>query len=349
MAHELNQKTIESRALYAAAIAFASSFLLSLVVFWDNTPSLFGRASIGSIAAWLSVIASFGVFLAAFKRPMVAASSSLIRKLRNGLTTFALGFVYAAVAFMLIAGAFFVLQDAFKGATLDHWTASLIAAAAVAAVGYGVYLAASSLTSLRLSTLLAVFLVAGALTSMMTATDPQWWELHFSSLGGGDSVSSKVFNVTLVVAGLVIVALSDFIAADFAHIKQSGKQYAGIRDGVVRTVLALIGVFLACVGIFAYDTNTLMHNGSAWGMALLFIGLIASLRWIAPGFSRSFYLFSYSLMAGLAGCYWLFNSVGYLNLTVFEMMAAGTIFIWMIVFVRQLGAALEDLRPQAQN
>jgi len=41
-------------------------------------------------------------------------------------------------------------------------------------------------------------------------------------------------------------------------------------------------------------------------------------------------------------CSWLFVGVGYLNLTTFELLAAGIIFAWLIVFVRHIAAGLAD-------
>lgn len=237
---------------------------------------------------------------------------------------------------------FFLIQDGFKNLRLDSLTASAIVAVSVAVSSYVIYLASISTTTVRVSTLLALFLVSGALTSMVTAEDPQWWERHFSALGAGSSLSSVAFNLTLIIAGIVIVSLADYIASDFERLKSNGTRHIKVKANAIRAILAVIGIFLACVGIFAYDTYPLVHNSTAGGMVIAFIALILALPYFVPSFSRSFFVLSYGLMLGLVFCYWLFDGIGYLNLTAFELIAAGIVFGWLVVFVRQIAADLTD-------
>jgi hypothetical protein len=45
---------------------------------------------------------------------------------------------------------------------------------------------------------------------------------------------------------------------------------------------------------------------------------------------------------GVIVCMWLFLGVGYFNLTAAELVIAGIIFAWLVVFVRQIAAGLAD-------
>lgn len=346
----LSSRNIESRAIYYAGISGIVAFLISFVLFYPAIVPLFGRQSIGfmvSVIASLTALVIF--FLVAEQQNMALAGGklSLYRKFHVIFTTAALAFVHAAVVFLVFAAGYFLVQDAFKGLSLDSLTASILVAVSVALSSYAVYLAAVNITTVRVSSVLALFLVSGALTSMITAENPQWWEIHFSSLGGDDSFSSAAFNITLIVAGIVIVSLSDYIANDFAKLQHTHTKYIKDKANIVRIVLALIGMFLAFVGLFAYNEYPEIHNTSAGGMAIMFIGLVLGLPWLVPSFTRAFFMFSYGLMVGLVVCYWLFVGVGYLNLTAFELIAASIIFGWLVVFVRQIAADLSDTRQAA--
>lgn len=339
-------RSIESRAIYSAAIAFAISFVASLAFFGGEAAPLFGRDSIGIAASVFGTTSAFiAYFVAAYKARIHHIHLSRLARARLYLTSFALAFVHAAISMLVVAGAFYIISDAFIGVYLDTYASSTITAIAASAISYATYLSASHMTSERVSTALAAFLVSGALTSMITAEDPNWWNNHFSSLGASGTASAYAFNVTLIVAGIVIVSLSDFVAEDFAKLKYKTTVYRNVRTTVIRTVLALIGVFLALVGVFAYDTYPIIHNSAAGGMAVLFVGLIAVLPLLAPSFPKAFFGLSYALMAVIVFCYWLWQGAGYFNLTVFELLAAAIIFSWLVVFIRQIAAALHDEAP----
>jgi hypothetical protein len=172
---------------------------------------------------------------------------------------------------------------------------------------------------------------------MITSPNPYWWQVHFSYLGASGTVSALAFNLTLIIGGLVIVCLADFVAADFARL-QAVQETRAARAKVnsIRIALAAIGVLLACVGIFEYDVYPALHGLAAGGMAIVFMGLVVGLPLLAPGFTRAFFAFSYAMMGVLLVCNWLMMGLGKLNLTTFELICGAVIFAWMVVFVRNL-------------
>lgn len=338
-----SNRSIEAQAIYSAGGAFVVTFLLSFLFFYGHMAPIFGRDSIGLMAAVLGTLTVFASYMVAAARVQsIVGGSSRFRQAHIWLTTGALAFIHAAVGFLLIAGAFFIVQDAFQGLTLDPYASATIVAITAGTVGYITYLTATQMTTARVSIVLAVFLVAGALTSMITAEDPYWWQRHFSALGASGTPSSYAFNLTLIIAGVVIVSLSDYVANDFRLLKDKAITYKNDKSHAIRVILALIGVFLAFVGLFAYDSSPLIHNAAAGGMAVLFVGLIVALPWLAPSFSRAFFGFSYALMGALLFCYMLWQGIGYFNLTTFELLAAAIIFSWLVVFIRQIAAAVDD-------
>lgn len=330
----------ESRAIYSGLGAAAAAFILSYLTFGEQT-ALYGRGSVGFRTALFVAAATFVLFYSVRYRATAAVFASATAKWqRFGIIAerLSLAAVYAIVGFLVTIGTFYVISNGFLGLSLDPFSSALIVALFVGVTSYVVYLLARSLSTVQLSGVLGVFLVSGALASMMTASDPQWWERHFSALGAGGGVSGYAFNGTLILAGLAIAALAGFISNDFATIQQRDKRYKVVKVRIIRTALVLIGIFLACVGLFVYDAYPLIHNSSAGGMAIIFIILVLGLPWIAPTFSRAFFLFSYLLMVSLVVSFWLFNAVGYFNLTVFELIAVAVIFGWLIVFIRQIAA-----------
>ncbi|HRF28525.1 MAG TPA: hypothetical protein PL051_02710 [Candidatus Saccharibacteria bacterium] len=344
-----SQRSIEAQALYFAFITSGLAAVLAAARFFKTDVPFFGSPSIGTVSAVLAALSTIVLF---FMPHFMAQYAGAKRKKHKALSitakefvaTFSLAFIHAALVFLLTTGLFYLLSLAFVGLLQDWVTASVMTGATVGATSYLTYISAANLTTVRLSGVLALFVVSGALTSMITTSDPDWWQLHFSSLGGGDSALSRItFNATLIIGGLVIVALADYIANDFSRLKSLKKQYKDVRVNVVRGALAFIGVFLAMVGLFQYDVSVQLHNNAAAGMAFIFLGLTLGIPWIAPGFSRAFYVFTYSMMASLlVGLWLLVGPLSYFNLTAFELLCAGVIFTWLVVFIRQVAALLED-------
>jgi hypothetical membrane protein len=113
----------------------------------------------------------------------------------------------------------------------------------------------------------------------------------------------------------------------------------GARRGrfIVRGGLILMGIFLACVGIFPVDEFFLLHNTVATGMAVVFAVVVVGLPWFLSSIPRVFVLFgwAYVLVIAMLG---VFFAVGYYNLTAVELIAAVLIFSWIIVFLRTAGS-----------
>ncbi len=331
----------ERTSIHVAFIAGISSLALSLLYFVDETPPLFGRYSIGLTAALLGFIVTFILFIVWWRMPNIEKKRSKKAKaihvagywLKRG----AVAFVHAAIVFLLLSALFYLLQSAFKGLALNAPIASIIVALTIVGVSYSIYPLVVSLTLSTLSVTLAVFLGVGVLTSAMSMQDPTWWQYHFSSLGAGNPVSAFAFNVTLIVAGIVVVAIIDLISNDLKRIAKENKVTSTKGVNTVRILLSITGVALACVGIFTFDDHLTIHNIAASGMALTFIVLIAGLKKFIPFFDSSFYTASFAMLIAILATVALFIT-GFFNLTALELIAAGTIFSWFILFIRQIAS-----------
>jgi hypothetical membrane protein len=338
----------ESRAIYYAAATFALAAPVALAAFWGQVVPLFGEKSIGNVASVLAALAAFVGFLMSWKSPQPDGDKTSYGAAHRILTSGALAFCHAAVALLLTVALFYLFQNAFEGVRLDPWTSAGLAGGVAAVCGYAAYLAGARVTSLRLSTTLALFLVSGIMVSMITSPNPYWWQIHFSSLGTGDSASATAFNLTLIVGGLVLVGLADVVAAEFARWQATRAERGRARVNLTRVAIATLGVLLAGVGLFTFDDHLLLHNISTGLLVVVFAALSLSLHRLAPGFDKAFYMFSYTACAGVAVCAWLVAGVGYMNITAAEMVIAGIIFAWLVVFVRQIAAGLADSGDAAQ-
>lgn len=249
--------------------------------------------------------------------------------------------------FLFIGGILLVSRNAFIGATVDTWGSATIIGVGSAIVAYGAYLAAATMNSQRVASVLAQFLIGGVLISLLTADNPEWWQVHFSSLGAGSGVSRYAFNLTLIFAGLVVAGLSRYIVDDFATIQLKKSPDKQLKVTTLQVLLATLGIMLACVGLFVYDQFPPIHNIAAFGMAVVFIMTIVLLPWITPMLPTILCVLSYSFGAATIFCVWLFVGIGYLNLIIFELLVAAIVFIWLILFARNISAlaAPETVTP----
>jgi hypothetical membrane protein len=212
-------------------------------------------------------------------------------------------------------------------------SATALAGVAVAISAYTVFLSATGMNLMRLSTVLAVLAVVGLLAAMLSAPDPHWWKLHLSALGMSNSVSSLTFNITLIVAGLVMAAIARY-ATDVRDIDEPSRKAAAKR---IRVGLILIGVLLALVGAFPLDVSPIVHNVSAVGMLVTFSLVVFWVHKALPSAPRSFFVFGYLGFAVIVLMV-VFFVIGYYVLTATELVAGGIIFGWLVVYLRVSGA-----------
>ncbi len=334
---------VESKAIYSALAGGIIGFLVGLVTFVGGNVEIFSRGlSLGFVVTILASVLSLVIYLIVTMRH-AKSTKSLWRFVLQHVDSWAVSIVHGLLAFLSCAVIFYIINASFIGARLDVWAASIISGLICGTICYITYLSAKHMNSMLLSIILALFLLSGTFVSMLTASDPLWWYQHFSSLGASGGVSGYAFNATLIIAGVVIMALAKYVTRDLYALQSphpSASDDKKIR--VFQSLLATIGLALAGVGLFVYDVFPLTHKVAASGLAVLFLLIIMLLPWLVPHFPKAYFIASYLLLAGLMVSVWLFAGVGYFNLTAFEMVAAGIIFTWIIIFVRHLAAMVQD-------
>ncbi|WP_433861742.1 hypothetical protein [Streptomyces sp. L7] len=366
--------TVEGAGIVVGAVAFVLAGVVALLLFWGHTLPIAGPNSVGQFVAIAAGVIAFLAYVAGrlwrregltpfqtagsrenAREPRSQAPSAPGSRYRSALPvsstagvdifdTFAIALAHGILALLgwLVLGA--VLADGFQDATVYFLSATVLAGAATGVTAYAVFLSAAGMDLMRLSTVLAAFAVVGILASMLSAPDPHWWMKHLSALGMSQSVSSLTFNLTLIVTGVIVTAIARY-ATDARGIADPQRHSAVLR---VRVGLILIGVLLACVGIFTLNISILLHNVSAVGMVVVFALVVFWVRGALPAAPQAFFVLGYVFFATIVAVLVLF-AVGYYVLTAAELVAGVLVFGWLIVYLRVTGAATAEPRTEQQN
>lgn len=294
-------------ALSVAGVATATSVLV-LVTDWGRTMPWFGARP-----AWRRVLDVAGLSL-----------------------------IHGLLGLFLTGALFAVFQQAFQGVALDRFAGTFWVSAASGGAAYIASSSVKSLTGRSLATLLAVFLTIGVLASALSAPDPYWWERYFSELGEGDGASSTIFNLTLLLTGIALLTVVEFIAHDLDRWARATGEDGRVVT-VVRLMLTLVGVLVALVALVSRDVSIVWHDIVAqllvvvFGLTLLVLPVL--LRRL-PGALIGFTAVAFCLLIMVIV---LYAGVGYLNFTAFEMGAAVIVYVWLLLLIRTVSAAAEGL------
>ena len=334
-------ESLESSALVVGAIVFVIGAVVEALVYWNEPLEIAGRGSLGDFVAVGGALAAILAFV--FGRVLLGRATAEGARYDHlespgarlhWFDVFALAAAHGAIALLGWVGAADVLERSFQGAVVFPFPASMLAGVALALTAYACFLSAVRMTPMLLSLVLAVFLLVGALAAMLSSSDPLWWQENLSALGITNDISSLAINLTLIVAGLIVTIIARYATAGLPA--GTPKEARGRR--LVRYGLVLIGIFLACVGIFPVDQFLAVHNTVATGMAVAFVVLVIGLPWFVPSMPRVFVLLGYVYVGVIVVLAVLF-ATGYYNLTAVELVAGVLIFSWIIVFLRNTGTA----------
>jgi len=332
---------VESEAVYAAMLSGAVGALYGLIValLSPDAPLASTGASFGLAAAFGAAVAAVIAATVGYWRTRNRAGSEWRRTLPSWkftVNTISVVIVHAALAFLATFAIFRVLSLGFVGLPVITFWAVVLMAVTLGLVSYLVYLSVSRMTTQRMSSLLMAFVVIGTLTAMVTTTDPAWWTIHFSHLGSFWSLSSFVFNGTLIAGGLLVTTFAVYLANDLQVLADAGALTNPRAPRIISVLFVVMGVMLACVGVFPVNVNLLLHNLSASGMAAMFLALLISGPAVLRGMPRTYFLASWAFLAATVASVVLFI-VGYFTLTAFEILVFALIFGWIAVFIRFLG------------
>jgi hypothetical membrane protein len=342
---------LEGAAIVVGAVGLVVGALVALPFFWGRSLPIAGPSSLSEAAAILAGFAGLFAYVTGrlWHRTTLSPFGGRPDREAGGeaggeraprsiggagvFDTVVIALAHGILALLgwLVLGA--VLADGFTDAVVYFVSATVLTGVAVGVTAYAAFLSATKMDLMRLSTVLAVFAIVGILVAMLSAPDPHWWKFHLSALGMSDSASSLTFNITLIVAGLMMAAIARY-ATDL-HGTAGGPRAAILR---VRVCLILIGLLLAGVGLFPLDVSQVLHNASAVGMLLAFSLLIFWVPRALPEAPRSFLVFGYACFGAIVIAAAFFVT-GYYVLTATELVAGVIVFGWLTVYLRMSGAA----------
>ncbi len=291
-----------------------------------------GVDSIGRTAIYLAGLTGLIVFPLSYVNTPLKQTKSTKKwvQVRDVIT---LTFAYNVVLLAGMAILTYLLDAAFQGLLLDPYTSAAIVAMAVAVAAYVMIYSALTVDLNRLIFVLATVLIGGVLLAMITNSQADWWQVHFSYLGMASSGSPLRFNLTLIFSALVMLSLTEYI---FSQLEGS-TSLRGIR--YLKWLFVAAALALGGVGMFPYVADSILatlHNGSAFSLVIIIVSMIVGVRWFAPWLSSEFLMTSYGIGAGLILAIVLFMGVGYLSLTAFELVAFGISFTWLVLLLRNL-------------
>jgi len=336
-------ESLESIALLLGAAFFVVGWAFSFIAFWGRELAISGPGSLGQyvgIGGAVTALIAFvlgRVLVARHRHPAVLRDASpgldVPGARLHWFDVASLAVAHAVIALLGWVGLADVLEQSFIGAVVFPLAGAILAGVAFALTAYVTLLSSVHLTPMLLSLVLATFLVVGALAAMLSASDPQWWKENLSALGMTDEASALAFNLTLIIAGAMVTIIARYATASLPTTTREERR----GRSLLRAGLLLIGVFLACVGIFPVDEFFLVHNTVATGMAVIFAAIVIGLRWLVPTMPHVFVLLGY-VFVGVITLLGIFFAIGYYNLTAVELVAGVLIFSWIIVFLRNAGA-----------
>lgn len=350
-AHESSAR-LEAWAIWVAIAAAVLAAGVGLIAFSGGLTPLSADFSVGTVAGWSAAItagASSMIGLMIVTGPRLGTLSWMRRRLWVWWLIDFIGLIiiHGAIATLAVLSTFRLFQQAFQGLAVDVIAATVMLCVVAAAASYFGFSSASRASTSSLSTLLALFMAAGMLASMLLAENPYWWHAFFSELGTGQAgvLSFWTFNTTITVSGMVLITLANFITQDLyawaEHRRRHGKRRAIVR--VLKGGMMIIGVCMIGLSWVPINLNDPIHTGFVQVLAAVFILMLVSIPIWLPGVPAAMYVISY-LMLGLGVlAVLLWYPLGYYNLTALELGFAGIIFAWLVVLIRTVDAMVSDL------
>lgn len=334
----------EVRATRFAIAAFIVGAGLALVVAGGQYLPLSGPVSLGSMAGWIAGALSAVAYAGAYLLPGGGASDPALRWRRQVplakriIDLVALTIATGMLTYLVVIAIAAVFQMGFRGLTVDPIGGAVLVGFTSAAMTYVAALAGAQITGSSIASLAISVLFTGTIASMVSSPDASWWQLHFSQLGNTGGVTGYRFNLALIITGFVITVLAGYVGQAFTSGLRRRGEDPGRRPRVLAWLFLGIGVCMAMAGFVPDAVSFPIHVGSASGMVVLFAAFAyGSLRYI-PDLPKDLIVFTTVVVIGIAVAIVLWVPIGYYNLTGMELVAAGLLFAWLLVFVRSAEA-----------
>lgn len=333
---------VEARAERWGLAALVGGLLITAIVMSGSRWSLAASGpSLGNLAAWIAAGFAGIAFAVSFVIESRRGHAEWRRRLpwaKRAVDLVAMSLAMAMLAYLVVLAVANLFQLGFRGLTVDALGGGALAGAAAAAATYASALSGARVTTDGLATLATLVLFIGTMASMLSSPDESWWQLHFSQLGNLDDGAAYRFNLALILTGLVVTVLANYVGHDLEH----GLVARGVdphwRVRLLTWLFAGIGICLVIAGLVPDAVSVPLHVSAASGMVVIFGVFVFCAVRVLPGLPAELAGFSLFVVIGIVVAVALWAPIGYFNLTGTEFIAAGLLFAWLLVFVRAIGA-----------
>ncbi len=327
--------------LLPALISGIIAWFIFIVNHIRLVPLVSDAFSISEVGAFLGVASGLISFVVTitFSKGISKFSIGRLTRIRNFIT---LTIAHTILLYAFYSLFFYVIDFAFIGAQFDPFTASWLILIIVAIGNYSMIYSALSLTFTRITTIFSLTTIGGLFLSMITNTNPNWWQINFSFLGTKNASNNWQFNLTLIFSAFLMLTLTDYIFGDIID-KNKLSKLLYTKLTILRVLFSLICISLGLIGTFENVANSWLHtahNFAAKSMVVLMLVIILLQKYLVPNISKEFLILSYTFAGSMVALIILFMGVHYISLTAFEILGYGLGFTWLILCLQNLKLTL---------
>ncbi len=341
-------KNLETASLSAATASLLVTLMAvgAMSIIYGASFAIFGWWSLASVLAVSCGLTALAIFPIGFWH-----NKSLTNRINARWKLYVHGFSLA-VAYALFYATLALLvalfiENAFKGITLDGLAVTCLAAIGSSITSYTLIRWARRLSAINVAQTMVGFLLIGVCASMILNEDPEWWRKNFSYLGSIDGNTFFIFSFTLIISGLLLLAITDYVVDDLRRLGSKNNllsqhlQWLQVCFIGISLCMILLGLFPNVVG----EIWGFLHNAAAKLLVVLFLALIFGIAWILPGLNRTFYVVSYLFGLVIGFMYFvLFGLLGYFNVTSFELFSFFVCIGWLYLLLQTISAKSQESR-----
>ncbi|GMA69789.1 transcriptional regulator [Leuconostoc litchii] len=291
-----------------------------------------GDKSIASAVIILSEVSGILMFLVTYIQQQRKQIDQLRRKTSWRVLP-ALTVAFVIILAFITSGFFWAINYLFQTASFDLFTSIALFTMFNSIVNFLMIYSALSISTLFITSIFVITIIGGVLTAMVTNSSRMWWQYNLSFLGTENALDSWQFNATLILAGLIWIALVDYLFVPLQKIMRHNKRLITLRILLNLSALALAGV-----GTFPNNAGKLhiLHDQMANFLIYFILIMMLGNKWLLPKAPQEFKFTSYIIFAILVVNMALFQWIGYLSLTTFEIIAFVLALSWILLLFQNI-------------
>ncbi|MBS1009095.1 DUF998 domain-containing protein [Leuconostoc suionicum] len=326
------RQTLSLRTFLIPSVLMAIIFTIYTVEQKMFRIPLGGDNSIASAVILLSEISGIFMFLFIYFQQQRQQIDKLRRKTSWRVLP-ALTVAFVIILAFVTSGFFWAINYLFQNASFDLFTSIALFTMFNGIINFLMIYSALSISTLFITSIFVMTIIGGVLTAMVTNSSRMWWQYNLSFLGTDNALDSWQFNATLILAGLIWLALVDYLFVPLQKILRHNRRLITLR-----VLLNLSALSLAGVGLFPNNAGRLhiLHDQMANFLIYFILIMMLGNRWLLPNAPREFEATSYIICAILVTSMILFQWIGYLSLTTFEIVAFVLALSWILLLFQNI-------------